>query len=262
MSSPKTKAPLLRCLGISKFFGGVMALDQVSLDIAAGQILALVGDNGAGKSTLVKILSGLYSPDIGELQVGDRRMPGLTPRAARDFGIETVHQHLNLCDNLGIAANVLLGQEPVRFALGPIRFLDQRKAIEETRRRIHEVGLDLEDLTSPVRRLSGGQRQAVAIARALVSAHQLVMLDEPTAALGVKQTRATLDLVRRVADKGVAVLLISHRLDDVFAVADRVVALRLGQITLDTPIGGTTRETVVAAMTGMDFCSPEGGRTK
>ena len=261
MSNATTITPLLRCLGVSKFFGGVMALDNVTLEIAAGQILALVGDNGAGKSTLVKILSGLYAPDAGELQFGAHRMPSLTPRAARDFGIETVHQHLNLCDNLGVAANVLLGQEPVRFSLGPIRFLDQRKAIEETRRRIQEVGLEVDDLTSPVRRLSGGQRQAVAIARALVNAHQLIILDEPTAALGVKQTRATLDLVRRVAAKGVAVLLISHRLDDVFAVADRVVALRLGQITLDTPIAGTTRESVVAAMTGMDFCGPSIGRT-
>jgi len=244
---------------LSKFFGGVKALDRISLDLAAGEILALVGDNGAGKSTLVKILSGLYTPDLGELQLENHRLGGLTPRTARGFGIETVHQHLNLCDNLGAAANVLLGQEPVRFRFGPVRILDQAKAIEEARRRINDVGADLDDLLCPVRRLSGGQRQAIAIARALVSAHRLVMFDEPTAALGVKQTRATLDLVRRVASQGVSVILISHRLDEVFAVAHRVVALRLGRVTLDTPVAQATRESVVAAMTGMDFSSGGGG---
>jgi simple sugar transport system ATP-binding protein len=258
MSGPPSSTPLLRCLGISKFFGGVKALDRISLDLVSGEILALVGDNGAGKSTLVRILSGLHTPDLGELQLEAQRLPALTPRSARDFGIETVHQHLNLCDNLGAAANVLLGREPIRFRLGPLRFLDQPKAVEEARRRIHDVGADIEDLLSPVRRLSGGQRQAIAIARALVSAHRLVMLDEPTAALGVKQTRATLDLIRRVARQGVAVILISHRLDEVFAVADRIVALRQGQVTLDTPVARTTREQVVAAMTGMEFSNTVG----
>jgi ABC-type sugar transport system ATPase subunit len=236
---------------VSKLFGGVRALNRVTLDLCAGEIVALIGDNGAGKSTLVKIFSGIYRPDEGELWFGDERMHDLTPRRARERGVETVYQHLSLCDNLGASANVMLGQEPVRWQLGPLRILDEPRAQAEARRRIGEVGVVLEDLSVPVRRLSGGQRQAVAIARAMVSAHRLVMFDEPTAALGVKQTQATLDLIRRVAAQGIAVLLISHNLDDIFAVAQRIIALRLGEITLDLPAARTTRAAVVAAMTGV-----------
>jgi simple sugar transport system ATP-binding protein len=245
--------PLVRCISLTKYFGGVLALNAVSLDLVPGQVVALVGDNGAGKSTLVKILSGIHQADEGEIWVGDRRIEHLNPQRARELGIETVYQNLNLCDNLSAAANVLLGQEPVRFRLGPIRIVDEKRSVEEARRRVNEIGIALDDYEAPVRRLSGGQRQAIAIARATVKAHRLIMFDEPTAALGVRQTRATLDLVRRVAQQGVAVIMISHNLDDVFAVADRIVALRLGQITLDVPLGSTSREEVVACMTGMSF---------
>lgn len=244
---------LLRCRGVSKFFGGVRALHRVSLDLFPGEVVALVGDNGAGKSTLVKILSGLYQPDEGELWFGDERVERLTVRRVREMGVETVYQNLLLCDNLGAAANVILGQEPVRWQLGPIRILDERRAIAEAQRRIGEVGVVLDDLSTPVRRLSGGQRQAVAIARAMVHAHRLVIFDEPTAALGVKQTRATLELIRQVAQQRIAVLLISHNLDDVFAVAERIVALRLGQVCLDEPTAHTSRSAVVAAMTGISW---------
>ncbi len=243
--------PLIRYRNITKYFGGVLALNQVSLDLYPGQIVALVGDNGAGKSTLVKILSGIHQPDEGEIWLGDTRVEHLTPPKARQLGIETVYQHLSLCDNLGAAANVMLGQEPVRFQIGPFRFIDTRRSIEEARSRIAEVGIALTDYASPVRRLSGGQRQAIAIARATVHGHRLIMFDEPTAALGVRQTKATLDLIRRVADRGVAAILISHNLDDVFAVADRAVALRLGQVTLDKPLAATSREEIVGCMTGM-----------
>jgi ABC-type sugar transport system ATPase subunit len=241
----------LRLAGITKFFGGVKALDRVSLGFFAGEIVALIGDNGAGKSTLVKILSGLLAPDEGELHFDDTRVRHLTPREARRHGIETVHQHLSLCDNLGAAANVVLGQEPVRWQVGPFRIIDERRSAEEAGLRIRQVGANLDDFYTPVRRLSGGQRQAVAIARALVSAHRLIILDEPTAALGLKQTQATLDLVRGIADQGVAVIFISHNLDDVFTVAHRIVAMRLGQLTLDTPRETIDRAAVVAAMTGM-----------
>ncbi len=247
------RTALLRCVGVSKFFGGVRALHDVSLDLFPGEIVALVGDNGAGKSTLVKILSGLYQPDEGELWFGAERAQRLTARQARAYGVETVYQHLSLCDNLGAAANVMLGQEPVRWQLGPLRILDDQRAVAEARRRIGEVGVVLDDLTAPVRRLSGGQRQAVAIARVMVNAHRVVMFDEPTAALGVKQTQATLDLIRRVARQGIAVLLISHNLDDIFAVAHRIVALRLGQVSLDRPASEASRATVVAAMTGVSM---------
>lgn len=243
--------PLLRLVEITKYFGGVRALDRVSIEFVAGEVVALIGDNGAGKSTLVKILSGLLAPDWGTIHVGDSTLGRLTPAEARRHGIETVHQYLSLCDNLGAAANVMLGQEPVRWRLGPLRVIDERRSVEGSRRRIQQVGADLDDLVTPVRRLSGGQRQAVAIARALVSAHRLLILDEPTAALGLKQTHATLQLIRNIAHQGVAVVFISHNLDDVLATADRIVVLRLGQVTLDALVASTTRAAAIAAMTGM-----------
>jgi ABC-type sugar transport system ATPase subunit len=248
------ETPLIRCAGLTKYFGGVLALDGVSLDLMPGEIVCLVGDNGAGKSTLVKILSGLHQPDEGEIWLGDEQVSGLTATHARALGIETVYQHLALCDNLGAAANVLLGQEPGgRFGVGPFRFVDRKASLNAARKHIEDVGIVLDDYWTPVRRLSGGQRQAIAIARATVHGHRLIMLDEPTAALGVRQTKATLDLVKRVAASGVSVIVISHNLDDVFAIADRVVALRQGQITLNAAMPATSREEVVACMTGMSF---------
>jgi ABC-type sugar transport system ATPase subunit len=245
--------PVIRAVGITKYFGGVRALDAVSLDMVPGEIVALVGDNGAGKSTLVKILSGIYQCDEGSLWLGDVKVSHLTAKRAREFGIETVYQQLLLCDNLSATANVMLGQEPVRSRFGPFQIIDNKQSAKEAKRHIAELGIELVDLNSPVRRLSGGQRQAIAIARATVKAHRLIQFDEPTAALGVRQTKATLTLIRQVAAKGIAVIVITHNLDDVFAVAQRVVALRLGRITLDAPIQQTTREQVVACMTGMSF---------
>jgi ABC-type sugar transport system ATPase subunit len=247
----------LRCVGISKFFSGVRALHRVSLELFPGQVVALVGDNGAGKSTLVKILSGLYQPDEGQLWFGSERFDRLSARRTRQLGVEVVYQHLSLCDNLGTAANVVLGQEPVRWQIGPLRLLDEERARAEARQRISEIGVVLDDLTVPVRRLSGGQRQAVAIARALVHAPRLLLLDEPTAALGVNQTRATLELIRCIAARSIAVVLITHNLDDVFAVAQRIIALRLGQISLDVPTASASRATVVAAMTGVSLQAKE-----
>jgi ABC-type sugar transport system ATPase subunit len=244
-----TAAPVVRCVDVMKWFGGVQALRGITLDVYAGQVLGLVGDNGAGKSTLVKILSGIHQPDSGELWIGDEQVKGLTPYGARALGVETVYQDLALCDNLDAAANVTLGQEPVRFRIGPFAFVDRRKAFQVTRERLTVVGARLPDMNSSVRRLSGGQRQAIAIARATVRAHRMIMFDEPTAALGIAQRKTTLDLIRGVADQGVAVIVISHNLEDVFAVSDRIVGLRLGEITLDSPIGETTHEEVMACMT-------------
>jgi ABC-type sugar transport system ATPase subunit len=245
--------PVVRCENITKYFGGVQALSGVSLDFYSGEVVALVGDNGAGKSTLVKILSGIYQPDEGSIWLGEVEVKSLNPRRAREFGLETVYQNLSLCDNLGAAANVMLGQEPIRAQFGPFKFIDANRSIEEARRHIDELGVVLDDMVTPVRRLSGGQRQAIAIARATVNAHRLIQLDEPTAALGVRQTKATLDLVRRVASQSVAVIMISHNLDDVFAVAQRIVVLRLGQVTLDLPVHSTCKEQVVECMTGVSF---------
>jgi ABC-type sugar transport system ATPase subunit len=243
--------PLVRCQNVSKFFGGVNALDGVTLALHAGEVVALVGDNGAGKSTLVRILAGFHRPDLGELWFGDDRVDDLSPRRARSLGVETVHQHLLLCENLGAASNVVLGQEPTSRRLGPLRLIDRKRERSEAARRLTEVGAAIGDLSMPVRQLSGGQRQAVAIARSLTSSPRLVMFDEPTAALGVRQTGATLRLIRRVAERGVAALVISHNLDDVFAVADRIVVLRQGRLVLDEAATSLSKETVVAAMAGL-----------
>jgi simple sugar transport system ATP-binding protein len=158
--------PLLRCARITKYFGGVRALNDVSLEIFTHELVAFVGDNGAGKSTLVKTLSGIIQPDEGEIWFDGTQIHHLTPHRAREIGIETVYQDLALCDNLGAAANVTLGREPVRFRIGPLRFMDFRREQREARQRISEVGINLEDYVGPVRRLSGGQRQAIAITRA------------------------------------------------------------------------------------------------
>lgn len=241
---------LVRCRNITQFFGGVQALAGVSLNLYRGEVLGLVGENGAGKSTLTKILSGLITPDQGEIWFGETMVRNLTPQSARQMGVEAVYQDLELCDNLTPEQNVMLGQEPVRFRLGPFKFVDFQRARAETVRHLLELGVTLPDLDVPVRRLSGGQRQAIAIARASVRAHRLMMFDEPTAALGLRQKRATLDLVRRVAEQGVAVLIISHNLEEVMAVADRIVALRLGEITLDKARADTTRDEVESHMSG------------
>jgi ABC-type sugar transport system ATPase subunit len=251
MSAPAgTASPVVRCDGITKFFGGVRALAGVSMDLHAGQIVGLVGDNGAGKSTFVKILSGLLQPDSGEIRFDEHRIDNLTPQRARGWGIETVYQNLELCDDLSAAANVMLGQEKIRFQLGPFRFVDHRWAVRETRHKLAELGIQLQDYEGPVQRFSGGQRQAIAIARATISGRRLVIFDEPTAALGLRQTEATGNLIKRVAAQNVAVILISHSLEQVFSLADRIVSFRLGEVTLDTPASRTTPDEVRTHMSG------------
>jgi ABC-type sugar transport system ATPase subunit len=240
----------LRCEGIVKWFGGVQSLAGVSLQVHTGEVVALVGDNGAGKSTLVKTLSGIHQPDAGWIWVGDEQVSHLTPSRVREMGIETVYQDLALCDNLGAVANVVLGQEPVRFRVGPISVLNKREATRVAKQRLREVGIRIADFDVTVRRLSGGQRQAVAIARAMMQARRVMMLDEPTAALGLQQTKTTLGVIRSVAEQEIGVVMISHSLDDVFQVADRIVVLRLGRVVLDTPVADTNPDVIVAHVTG------------
>jgi ABC-type sugar transport system ATPase subunit len=241
---------VLRCEDIVKWFGGVQSLDGVSLTVHAGEIVALCGDNGAGKSTLVKTLSGIHQPDAGRIWIDGEPISGLSPPLARELGIETVHQDLALCDNLDAVANVVLGQEPVRFRVGPFAFRNERAAQRIARQRLDDVGIAIKDMDASVRRLSGGQRQAIAIARAMMHAQLLMMLDEPTAALGIHQTETTLEVIRSVARNGIGVMVISHSIDDVFAVADRIVVLRLGRVILDKPAAETTEDEVVAHITG------------
>jgi ABC-type sugar transport system ATPase subunit len=240
---------VVQCENVTKLFGGVQALRSVSLSMKAGEVLCLVGDNGAGKSTLSKIIAGQLRPDAGEISIGGVKQPRLTPRRALELGISVVPQTLSLCDNLNASQNVMLGNEEVWLRIGPFRFVDGRRNRAEALTRLEGViSLHRLDVTIPVRRLSGGQRQAIAIVRAMVRGTKAIIFDEPTAALGVRQTEATLDLVRQVAARGIAVLAISHTLPDVMAIANRIVALRHGEVIMDKPIEATDEDEIAAAM--------------
>ncbi|TXN28938.1 ATP-binding cassette domain-containing protein [Lacisediminihabitans profunda] len=237
--------------GLNKYFGGVRALADVSVNIHAGQVLALVGDNGAGKSTFTRVISGMDRPDAGQLFYGDELVLKPTARHAQRYGIEVVPQHLALCDNLSAAMNVVLGDPPLRWHIGKFGWIDRHAARELARESVRGVGARLDDYDSPIRRMSGGQRQAIAIGRALLRGGRMVIFDEPTAALGVRQREATLGLIRQVADRGLAAVVISHSIDDVFSVADRIVAFRLGRVVLDSAIEDTDRDAVKFAMEGL-----------
>lgn len=244
-------APLLRVEGLRKRFGAVQALDDVHFDLRAGEVVALVGDNGAGKSTTVKIISGAEEPDDGRLLFEGREVHLASPADAEALGIQTVYQDLALCDNLDIVANLFLGRERTRSLIpGVLSHLDDVQMEEAALPVFQELRIELPPLTTPVAALSGGQRQAVAVARAVLWGSKLVLLDEPTAALGVAQTRLVLDLIRRLAAQGVGVLVISHNLSDVFEVADRIVVLRLGRTVGDYVKSQTNPQEVVAAITG------------
>jgi len=243
--------PVIECKDVTKTFGGVRALKGASISLYPGEVVALVGDNGAGKSTLVKILGGTYAPDSGSIVIDETVLTHLTPHQASQHGIEVVYQDLALCDNLTAGGNIVLGREPVRFALLGLKFMDGKRAKQVGREQIARLGARVPDWDMPVRQLSGGQRQALAIARAMISGHRLIVLDEPTAALGVKQTQATLELVRSIAAQNVAVMLIMHNLDQIFEVSDKIVVLRHGAICLDKKVADTSREEVVAHMTGL-----------
>jgi D-xylose transport system ATP-binding protein len=239
----------LELRGISKFYGGVHALSDVDLVLTPGEVVALVGDNGAGKSTLVKIMSGSEHPDAGEIRVGGEVVGMETPRHATAHGIHTVYQDLSLCDNLGAVRNLFLGQEKTSsVALG--YKLSQHLMENEAKRILASLSVNIRSLDTPVGRLSGGQRQGIAICRALISDPKLVMLDEPTAALGVSQRAEVLDLIRRLRAQNRGVLVISHDLHDVQQVADRVVVMRLGRKVAEFERGAYTSDDLVAAITG------------
>jgi simple sugar transport system ATP-binding protein len=239
---------VLELSGVSKHFGAIQALIDVSLTLQAGEVVGLMGDNGAGKSTLVKIVAGNYPPSAGTLTMQGRPVSFHKPSDAREQGIEIVYQDLALCDNLTAAENVYLGREAVR-RIGPLRVLDYRTMF----RRAGELFAELKSETRPrdlVRRMSGGQRQAVAIARTRLSDPKIVLMDEPTAAISVRQVAEVLNLIRRLREHGIAVVLISHRMPDVFAVADRIVVMRRGTKVADKPIAQSSPEEVTGLITG------------
>jgi ABC-type sugar transport system ATPase subunit len=236
---------LLELRGVEKSFGPVRALMGVDLTIESGVVTALVGDNGAGKSTVIKIVSGIETPDGGEIRWRDQPVHIHSPRDAADLGIATVYQDLALCDNLDIVQNMFLGREIVRF--GELDEPPMEKAARSTLADLHVT--TVRSIRQPVASLSGGQRQSVAVARAVLWNSQLMILDEPTAALGVAQTAQVLQLVRRLADQGYGVMIVSHNLTDVFEVADRVAVLRLGRTVTQGPISDFNAQTVVEYMT-------------
>ena len=238
-------APLLRLQRVSKSFGPVQALADVDFDIRAGEVTALVGDNGAGKSVLIKCIAGIHSPDHGELVWEGRPVRIRTPRDAALLGIDTVYQDLALCNNLDIVQNMYLGRERMHGIV-----MDEEAMETEAGKTLQSLAVTtVRSIRQPVASLSGGQRQSVAIAKAVLWNSKLVIMDEPTAALGVAQTRMVLDLVRRLADRGLAVIIISHNMNDVFEVADRIAVLRLGKMVAQGPVGDFDPAIVVDYMT-------------
>ncbi|MDH6114521.1 simple sugar transport system ATP-binding protein [Kitasatospora sp. MAP12-15] len=243
--------PLLEARRLVKTYGQVQALSGADFAIHPGEVVALVGDNGAGKSTLVKTLVGAIAPDGGEILLEGRPLSFGGPRDAQALGIETVYQDLALAADLDAAANLFLGREQVRGGLlGLLGVLDKRAMNARAVEAFAELGIELRDIGAPVATLSGGQRQSVAIARSVAWASRIVFMDEPTAALGVVQRARVLDLIRRVRDRGVSVVLISHNMPEVLSVADRVEVLRLGRRVARFAAARTSLEELVAAMTG------------
>ena len=240
--------PVLELRNIVKHFGAIHALNDVDLHIEQGEVLGLMGDNGAGKSTLVRVMAGNFPPTSGDVLIDGEAQHFSKPVEAREKGIEVVYQDLALCNNLSAAANVFLGRE-IKKGAGPIRWLDHAAMA----RRAGELFAELKSETRPrdlVRQMSGGQRQAVAIARTRLSRAKVVLMDEPTAAISVRQVAEVLDLIRRLRDSGMAVILISHRMPDVFDVCDRVVVMRRGRKVADKAIASTSPVEVTGLITG------------
>jgi D-xylose transport system ATP-binding protein len=246
-----SKEPVLVLKGVTKRFGAVQALDDVDLEIYPGEVVALVGDNGAGKSTLVKIISGIYNPDEAAFFFDGRPVSLSSPQQATKLGIATVYQDLALCDNLDVVANLFLGHEIISRPLGVVtRALDEAKMEQRSHEMLSNLAVTIPSVRSEVGTLSGGQRQQVAVARSLLGEPKVVLLDEPTAALGVAQTAQVLALVKRLKEQGLGVMMISHNLADVFEVADRAVVLRLGRLAGAFDLKTATQDQVVAAITG------------
>src|SRR4051795_2238147 len=243
--------PLLEARRIVKSFGRVRALRGANFATYPGEVVALVGDNGAGKSTLVKCVAGVHQPDEGEIIFEGRPVEIHSPIEARTYGIETVYQDLALAADLGADANLFLGREVVRGGLlGRLGFLDKAEMRRRSQDAFKSLGVGLQDSSAPVATMSGGQRQGVAVSRAVTWASKVVFMDEPTAALGVVQTGHVLDLIRRVRDQGLSVVLISHNIPEVFEVADRIEVLRLGERVARLRPKEVSMEDVVSAMTG------------
>mgnify|MGYP001176217355 FL=1 len=240
---------ILEAKNVSKFFGTITALKDANLSLRSGEVLGVVGDNGAGKSTLMKVLSGLYNPSEGSIYFEGREVFFSSPRDSQNLGIEMVYQDLSLAENLPIGDNIFLGREPTR-SFGPIKFLDHKKRKQFTEEHLAKLKINVKSADQKVEELSGGQRQAVAIARATAFDAKIVIMDEPTAALAVKEVGKVLDLIRGLKNLGVGVIVISHRMDDIFSVSDRVMALFQGANFAESSLKETSRDEVVGWIMG------------
>jgi D-xylose transport system ATP-binding protein len=242
---------LLRCTGITKSFGAVQVLRGVDFEAAAGEVTALLGDNGAGKSTLIKCIAGTHIPDGGQIVLDGQEQHFRTPSDATRAGIETVYQDLALCDNLDVVANLFLGRERVHTLIpGVLRTINEEEMEERAKEALSVLRINIPSVRNLVAQLSGGQRQCIAVAKAVLWSPKVVILDEPTAALGVAQTRQVLDLILRLRERGLAVIVITHNMQDVFQVADKAIVMRLGQRVATLRMRESTPEDVVAAITG------------
>lgn len=245
--------PRLQLRGINKSFGGVQALKNVDFEVYAGEVVGLVGDNGAGKSTLIKTMSGAYVPDEGEILIDGQPVTIQSPQDSTHLGIETVYQDLALCDNLDVVANLWLGREAYRPLIpGVLKVLDETEMERQTIDVLKTLDVKIPSVRLPVASLSGGQRQCIAVAKTILRQPKVVLLDEPTAALGVAQTRQVLNLILRLKERGLAVVVISHNLHDVFEVTDRIIVMRLGRRVATFDTHTIARERVVASITGAD----------
>lgn len=251
-STPSTPALVMQAFGLVKLFGHIVALDKADFELANGEVLAVVGDNGAGKSTLIKVLTGALQPDSGTISIDGEKVVFKSPLGARLAGIESVYQELAVATQLNITQNMFLGREVRKPGLmGRLfRQLDKRLMRQQAAEHMRNLGIRIQSIHQKVEELSGGQRQAVAVARAAAWGRKVVILDEPTAALGVRETRQVLELIGRVRGQGLSVLLISHNMPDVFAIADRIHIHRLGRRATIVDPKKTTMNEVVAVMTG------------
>ena len=250
MSEPAGE-PVLEARGVAKHFGRVVALREANFELRDSEVHAIVGDNGAGKSTLIKIISGVFGPDAGELLLDGRRVTIGSPREARTLGIETVYQDLALADHLDASANLFLGREELLPPpLSWFGFLDKKAMRRRAEEEMRHLKIGMKSVEQPVLSLSGGQRQAVAVARAIAWGTRIVIMDEPTAALGVRESAMVLELIKEVRSHGLAVIMISHNLPEVFAVADRITVLRLGRTITTLDRQETSLEAIVGMMTG------------
>jgi len=246
--------PRLQLKNISKTFGAVRALANVDFEVYPNEVVGLVGDNGAGKSTLIKTMSGAYVPDEGDIFIDGQKVTIASPQDSTRLGIETVYQDLALCDNLDVVANLWLGREAKQAIIpGVIGTLNETEMERLTLEVLRSLDVKIPSVRLPVATLSGGQRQSIAVAKTILRKPKVVLLDEPTAALGVAQTRQVLNLILRLKEQGLAVVVISHNLHDVFEVVDRVIVMRLGKRAGTFTIKNTTPERVVAAITGAEF---------